>query len=491
MNWQTILLGTLFGFSFPWFIFLHITIVVFFAFRLIWIKRRVSVAIAWALVVGLLPFIGLILYLMIGQKPVGVKLTKKIIAIQHHHTHLMSVMQKRYSACYHSVSPAFQALSILAASENGSPVTDGNSIELHTDSEIIFEKFIREIHSAKKTLYLEFYIWELGGLANQIAESLIQAAKRGVKCQVLLDSIGSRQWLNSSWRLKFQESGILVIEALPIHFFNLPFQRADLRLHRKIFIIDNEVCWTGSMNLVDPSTFKQELHIGKWVDAMVRLKGPIVTLFEATFLVDWHLNNPEFTFPTKEISKVSRQTENVLAQEFSSGPVYRDETLYQLLLSAIIDARETLTIATPYFVPDDNLVQSLIAAAHRGVKVTLLLPHLNDSILVKYCSQSFYSGLLTAGIHIAEFYGGLLHTKFLLIDKRVAIFGSINFDLRSLRLNFETCLLAYDVKFCSSLDDVAQKYLTESQFIDPRKWEKRSRWKQLLENCAYLMSPLL
>ncbi len=193
MNWQTILLGTLFGFSFPWFIFLHITIVVFFAFRLIWIKRRVSVAIAWALVVGLLPFIGLILYLMIGQKPVGVKLTKKIIAIQHHHTHLMSVMQKRYSACHHSVSPAFQALSILAASENGSPVTDGNSIELHTDSEVIFEKFIREIHSAKKTLYLEFYIWELGGLANQIAESLIQAAKRGVKCQVLLDSIGSRQ----------------------------------------------------------------------------------------------------------------------------------------------------------------------------------------------------------------------------------------------------------------------------------------------------------
>ena len=491
MNWQTILLGTLFGFTFPWFVILHIIIVFLFAFRLIWIKRPVSVAIAWALVIVLLPFIGLILYLIIGQKPVGIKLTKKIIAIQHHHAHMMDIMQNRYSTCYRLVSPSFQALSKLAASENGSPVTDGNSIELYTDSEIILEQFIDAIHSAKETIYLEFYIWELGGLADQIAESLMQASQRGVKCQVLLDSVGSRRWLNSPWRRKFQESKILVIEALPIHFFNLPFQRADLRLHKKIFIIDNKVCWTGSMNIVDPSNFKQELHIGKWVDAMVRLKGPIVTLFETTVLVDWHLNNPEFTYPRKEISKASRQIENVLVQEFSSGPVYRDDTLYQLLLSAIMDARETLTITTPYFVPDDNLVQSLIAAAQRGVKVTLLLPYLNDSILVRYCSQSFYSGLLDAGIQIAEFHGGLLHTKFLLIDKRVAIFGSINFDLRSLRLNFETCLLAYDAKFCASLEDVVQKYLTECQFIDPRKWAKRSRWNQLLENCAYLLSPLL
>jgi len=491
MNWETILLGTIFGFSFPWFVFFHVIIFILFAFRLIWIKRRVSVAIAWALVIVLLPFIGFILYLMIGQKPIGIKLTKKIIAIQQHHADLIRLMRKHYGDCYQGISPSFQALSMLAASENGSPVTGGNNIELYTDSELILNQLIDAIHSAKESLYLEFYIWELGGLADQVCEALIQSAKRGVKCQVLLDAVGSKHWLNSSWRKKFEVTGIQVIAALPIHFFNLPFQRSDLRLHRKVVLIDGEVCWTGSMNLVDPSRFKQELHIGKWVDAMVRLKGPIVSLFEATFIFDWHLNNPRLDYPKKEISRTSQQTEGTLAQEFSSGPIYRDEILYQLLLSAIIDARETLIITTPYFVPDDNLVQALIAAAHRGVKVTLLLPHLNDSLLVKYCSQSFYSGLLLAGVEIAEFHGGLLHTKYLLIDKRVAIFGSINFDLRSLRLNFETCLLVYDTKFCSSLNDVTKKYLTECHSIDPTSWAKRSRWNRLLENCAYLVSPLL
>jgi cardiolipin synthase len=142
----------------------------------------------------------------------------------------------------------------------------------------------------------------------------------------------------------------------------------------------------------------------------------------------------------------------VLAQEFSSGPVYRDDILYQVLLSAIMDAREELTITTPYFGPDDGLIQALMAAAGRGVKVTLIVPKLNDSKLVAWSSRSFYDDLMGAGVHIAEFHGGLLHTKSLLIDKRVAIFGSVNFDQRSLRLNFEISLIVYNDAFCAKLE---------------------------------------
>lgn len=191
------------------------------------------------------------------------------------------------------------------------------------------------------------------------------------------------------------------------------------------------------MNLVDPRTFKQDSGVGEWVDAMVRIEGPVASQFELPFSFDWSVDNPKITH-FNGVAPTATPTEGqALAQEFSSGPVYRDDILYQVMLSATADAREELTITTPYFGPDDGLIQALMRSAGRGVKVTLIVPKLNDSTLVAWSSRSFYGDLMSAGVNIAEFHGGLLHTKSLLIDKRVAIFGSVNFDQRSLRLNFE------------------------------------------------------
>jgi len=161
------------------------------------------------------------------------------------------------------------------------------------------------------------------------------------------------------------------------------------------------------------------------------------------------------------------------------------------LLSAIMDAREELTITTPYFGPDDGLIQALMAAANRGVKVTLIVPKLNDSTLVAWSSRSMYGDLLNAGVNIAEFHGGLLHTKSMLIDKRIAIFGSVNFDQRSLRLNFEISLIIYNEVFCKKLEKLVEVYLGQSDFINAEVWSKKPRWCTLLENAAHLASPLL
>lgn len=180
-----------------------------------------------------------------------------------------------------------------------------------------------------------------------------------------------------------------------------------------------------------------------------------------------------------------------MAQELASGPVYRDDILYQTMLSAIIDAREELTITTPYFGPDDGLMQALMASARRGVKVTLILPKLNDSTLVAWSSKSYYADLMAAGVRIAEFHGGLLHTKSLLVDQRIAIFGSVNFDQRSLRLNFEISLIVYNDDFCANLNTLIESYLAKSDFVDPLVWVKRPRWHRYLENAAHLTSPLL
>ncbi|QWD73716.1 cardiolipin synthase [Polynucleobacter sp. TSB-Sco08W16] len=469
----------------------HFLLVTYFIFVIISVRRPVGVAFAWIFIVMTFPLLGIGLYVLIGERPVGRALTRKIIRMNREYESITKLMRQQFIGDREKLPLEGRALSLLAESKNGSPVIAGNKIELHTDSLKILQNFVDEINQAKKSLHLEFYIWAIGGDADRVCEALIAAAQRGVACRVLLDSLGSKDWFKSSWPARFRNAGIQVTEALPIQIGRFQFRRADLRLHRKIFVIDGAVVWTGSMNLVDPRTFKQDSGVGEWVDAMVRIEGPVASQFELTFSFDWSVDNPKITHFNDREPPVSPHEGGVLAQEFSSGPVYRDDILYQVLLSAMMDARDELTITTPYFGPDDGLLQALMAAAARGVKVTLIVPKLNDSKLVAWSSRSFYSDLLNAGVRIAEFHGGLLHTKSLLIDKRIAIFGSVNFDQRSLRLNFEISLIIYNDDFCAKLEKLIESYLAQSDFVDLKVWEKRPRWHHYLENAAHLTSPLL
>jgi cardiolipin synthase len=491
MNILSYIFGSVFGFSLIWIPILHASIVLLFGLYLISARRPVGVAFAWFLIVILVPLIGISLYILIGERPVGRKLTRKIVRMNHEYEKITQDMRQQYLADRKKLPLEGQALSLLAESRNGSPVVAGNKIELHTDSLKILQLFINEIHQAKKSLHLEFYIWALGGDADKVGEALIAAAKRGVACRVLLDSLGSKDWFKSKWPARFRNAGIQVTEALPIQFGRFQFRRADLRLHRKIFVIDGAIVWTGSMNMVDPRTFKQDSGVGEWVDAMVRIEGPVAAQFELTFAFDWSVDNPKIQHFNDREPPASPHEGAALTQEFSSGPVYRDDILYQVLLSAIMDSRQELTITTPYFGPDDGLIQALMAAAGRGVKVTLIVPKLNDSTLVAWSSKSFYSDLMSAGVQIAEFHGGLLHTKSLLIDKRIAIFGSVNFDQRSLRLNFEISLIVYNEAFCAKLENLIETYLQQSDFVDPKVWARRPHWHHYLENAAHLASPLL
>lgn len=491
MNILDFVVGFIFDFSFVWVPLLHSVIVILFGIRLIWVRRPVGVAIAWFLIVVLFPLIGIGLYILIGERPVGRKLTKKIIRMEKQYANLTEEMRQRYAPDRQLLPAEGRALSLLAQSKNGSPVVAGNQIELFTNSLEILQDFIDAINQAKKSLHLEFYIWALGGDADRVGEALIAAAQRGVACRVLLDSLGSKNWFKSGWPKRFRDAGIQVTEALPIQFGRFQFRRADLRLHRKIFVIDGAVVWTGSMNMVDPRTFKRDSGVGEWVDAMVRIEGPVASQFELTFSFDWSVDNPKIPYFKDHDLEIEPIAGAALAQEFSSGPVYRDDILYQVLLSAIMDAREELTITTPYFGPDDGLIQALMAAAGRGVKVTLIIPKLNDSTLVAWSSRSIYGDLLSVGINIAEFHGGLLHTKSMLIDKRIAIFGSVNFDQRSLRLNFEISLIVYSEEFCVKLEELINSYLKQSDFVNAAAWSKQPRWCILLENAAHLASPLL
>ena len=220
MNFIDILIGRQADLSFPWFALAHAVLVFLFALRLIWTRRPVSVSFAWFLVVVMLPALGIVLYVMFGERPVGRSLTKKIVRMEREHAKLRRQMCEHYAADRALLPVEANALSLLAESQKGSPVTAGNRIELFTESLTILKTFVREIDQAKVSLHMEFYIWALGGDADAVGEALIRAAKRGVACRVLLDSLGSKAWFKSSWPSRFKD-GITVMSLAVLHVFTV------------------------------------------------------------------------------------------------------------------------------------------------------------------------------------------------------------------------------------------------------------------------------
>jgi cardiolipin synthase len=180
-----------------------------------------------------------------------------------------------------------------------------------------------------------------------------------------------------------------------------------------------------------------------------------------------------------------------LVQLVPSGPQPRPMAILQLLLSTIYSARRELIITTPYFVPDDSVLTALMSVAHSGVKVTLIIPERNDSILADYASRAVFEDLLTAGVRIAAFRGGLLHTKSITVDGEFCIFGSVNLDMRSLWLNFELSLLVYDAAMTAQIRDLQLDYLRQSLDVDIALVQSRSLPGRFLENAAHLLAPLL
>ncbi|MCF6186553.1 MAG: cardiolipin synthase, partial [Desulfobulbaceae bacterium] len=319
------------------------------------------------------------------------------------------------------------------------------------------------------------------------------ACKRGVRCRLLLDSLGSKLFLRSSQCRELEAQGVEVIECLPAGLFRALFVRVDLRNHRKIISIDGCIGYTGSQNLVDPKFFKQDQDVGEWIDIMVRIEGPVVEIMTASFLYDWamesgerldDLNKRGETYPVPPAGDIP-------VQLAPSGPGFAEDAIHNLLLTTIYAARKELILTTPYFVPDNAILAALKSAAQRGVNVTIIVPEKNDSKLVHYASRARYGELVEAGVQVMAFSGGLLHAKTISVDNDFCLIGSVNLDMRSFWLNFEMTLFIYNKKFTNALHDIQQNYLAASSPLDEEAFKKRSFHERFLENTALLVGPLL
>ncbi len=210
---------------------------------------------------------------------------------------------------------------------------------------------INDIEQAKQSIRMVFYIWYPGGLADSVASALIQAAKRGVDVKVLLDSAGSHTFFKSHWAKMMRDAGIELVEGLEVSPWRIFLRRLDLRQHRKIIVIDDDVAYTGSMNMVDPAYFKQDSGVGQWIDIMIRIEGPTVNVLSAIHCWDWEVETGDRQLPAQPECSVEIPIDSKPVQVVPSGPGMPDHLISQVLTLAMHQAEESVRITTPYFVP--------------------------------------------------------------------------------------------------------------------------------------------
>lgn len=473
--------------------YFYVVVVIAVSLRVIVVRRPPGVSLAWLILVIVLPYAGAVLYLLMGERTLGRRRAKRAEALLPPLQQWLADIASASAAVPEGGAVAWEKLQRFVQGSVRSPALGGNDLALVEGAETTLKCIIEEIDRAASTCDLEFYIWHPGGLADDVGRALIRAEARGVRCRVLVDSVGSASFLRGGLVREMRRGGVEVVEALPVGLLRSLFVRADLRLHRKIAVIDGKVAFTGSLNMVDPRFFKQGAGVGEWVDAMLRVTGPAVKLFELVFVWDWLIETGETleALIPHTAADLPAAAGQAVAQVLPSGPGYEGDAIYQLLLTAIYAARRELIMTTPYFVPDEPMIGALQAAARRGVAVTLIVPERVDSVLVRYASRAYNDDLLSAGVRILRFRGGLLHTKSVVVDGETTLFGTVNLDIRSLRLNFEVTMIAYDAHFGNAIRELQLRYATQSEPIDLQRWRKRRPLSRFVENAAQLMSPLL
>lgn len=362
----------------------------------------------------------------------------------------------------------------------------GNSVDIYTTGKEKFEVLIADLQSAKRYIHLQYYIIEDDTIGQKIRDILIERALSGVKVKVIYDHIGSIHVKNKF----FKDMKAAGIEVYP--FFRVTFapfaSRINWRNHRKICVIDGIIGYIGGMNIAD--RYINGVKYGVWRDTHIRITGPAISALQYSFAIDWSFMGQ----PLLE-EDVYRQNSNlpydVGMQLVTSGPTSQWPNLAFIFHKAIANAKKRIYIQTPYFLPTENLLKTLLSAALSKVDVRIMLPRRSDSIIMSHASFSYISECLNAGIKIYLYEAGMLHCKTIVIDDEFSTVGSTNFDFRSFEHNFEGNMFIYSREVNKQMSAIFENDMKQCSRINYHNWRKRSIIDKSLESILRLLSPIL
>ncbi|WP_232419289.1 cardiolipin synthase [Paracoccus sp. N5] len=469
-------------------VFLHYAVALAVSVRVLLRPRlEPTVRLSWILVIELVPLVGIVAYILFGE-----------IRLRGAEVETMASVRSRLSGLWQPSPEAVRqppkfAAPVIAANRatTGFGAVAGNRATLLAEDDSAIADLVAAIDGAREHLHMLFYIWLDDAAGRSVAEAAIRAAGRGVKVRAVIDAFGSRAFGRSEAWAAMRAAGCECVEALPmgLPLLGALFQRMDLRNHRKIVVIDHLLGFTGSRNCSDRA-FAIKPRFAPWIDVFLRIEGPVVRQMQAVFLQDW------MSYTGEDLGDMLRMVPPVMApgvigQVVATGPDDRQGSLSDCMATMIYAARKRLVITTPYYVPDASLDSAIRTAARRGVDVTMIVPAINDSLVVQATSEGFYYGLVSAGVKLMLFQGGLLHAKIITADGEMAMIGSANMDRRSFQLNYEMNMLLVGPEVTGMLDERQESYIARATPItlaEIRAWPLRRR---LRNNLLALAAPIL
>jgi cardiolipin synthase A/B len=475
---------------------LYLFVVVIVCVRIIYDTSSTAKTLAYLLLAIFIPVFGIMFYFAFGVNYRKRQLySKKIINDDNLWNEIKQNVVNYSVHTYFNIPESDRPNKHLSKylSNEMSPLTAGNAVRLLINGEEKFPAVIQALEEAKDHIHIEYYIYENDKIGKTIEEILIRKAKQGVTVRFIYDDFGS-SGIRKNIAVRLKNEGVNTYPFYKISFLRM-VNHMNYRNHRKIIIVDGKKAFVGGINVSD-KYINEPRSANKtfWRDTHLMIEGPGVYYLQYLFIGDWNfcsgnaLENIKHYFP--EAYRNNPPGDKII-QIAASGPDSVNPTILYSLLYAVYQAQQEILITTPYFIPDQSLMDALIVAALAGVSVQLLVPEKSDSRLVALAASSYYDDLLAAGVKIFFYQDGFVHAKTLVVDKKIAVVGTANMDLRSFDLNFEVNAIVYDDELATSLANTFYSDIKDAELLDISEWSNRSITKKFMEKTARLVSPLL
>ncbi|PLS15458.1 cardiolipin synthase [Bacillus sp. M6-12] len=452
-------------------------------------NRHPTQTLTWLIVFGAFPLLGFIFYFLFGKNFRKEKMFRKkyfldkqaFLSIEGER----DVSEEKISGMGEHQKNLFR----LAQRLGQSPISFATETKVLTNGDETFSHILEELKKAKHHIHLEYYIVRDDQIGRDIKEVLIERARSGVKVRFLYDAVGAwtltKQYIND-----LRNAGVEIVAFGPVR---LPFlnNKFNFRNHRKIIVIDCAVGFVGGLNVGDEYLGRNKQY-GFWRDTHLMAKGEAVRTLQLIFLQDWYYST-DHSFLTDEYLSPSVPIEHNHGgvQMIAGGPDNEWSVIKSIFFSMITSARESVWIASPYFIPDEDIFQALKVTALSGVDVRLLVPHNPDKRIVFHASRSYFPELLEAGVRIFEYKEGFMHSKIIIVDNELASIGTSNMDMRSFHLNFEVNAFLYKTGSTQKLVNDYLNDLLVSRELHIETFKKRNLGLKVMESTCRLLSPLL
>lgn len=479
-----------------YFIYLYgLNLIVGMIFTFIIINDNINPAfkITWILISIALPFLGGMIYLTFGEKRLLKSVKKRLFNFSIKFKDSMDLTKDYDIETLNDSDMNVYRQAKYVNTATGSPVFFNTKTKYFSSGEKSFEEYLNDLKSAKKFIFMEYFIISEGFFLDSVLKILKEKAEKGLDVKIILDDVGSIFTLSNKKIEEMKSYGIKIVEFNQIHGIILP--KHNNRTHRKMTIIDGKIAYTGGINIADEYINVIEKY-GYWKDSVLKLEGHAVASFINMFISLWDYSTGENTdlnslYDKKDIEKNSNIKEELgVVIPFSETPI-EESTSENMYLNMIRRANRYIYITTPYLIITWEMENALISAAKTGVDVRIITPHIPDKKYVHLLTRSFYKRLIDNGVKIYEFEKGFIHAKNFVCDDEFVVIGSINLDYRSLYLHFECAVWTFGTPIIKDVKRDFERTLKKSIAITPEWIKKRKLITRILQSLLKLFAPLM